>query len=314
MPACRQLSISMLVFALCLLVSATSTVTHAEQSDATYVVRFQEYSKVGDRTKEELRAQQTIKRTILKDEQVVFQQEETNSIEIDAVVEVLEVNEQKQETKCRYVIDRAILKTKDGELSILPEGAEFIAQAGEEEDSFTGPEGERLPEIAQRTLPRVISFSAEGSQMDRLFGSDTPRRVGDSWPADKKALVAMAKARGTEALEEDVEGTATLVAAREHDGKTLLDLEFRAHFEISEPTSPVPVADPESAEVTVAQKVTTPASSSDGLLSQTHTITMRQVLRGKTGTPLAGQVMDGTSSETHSATYEKLPAAKEDTP
>ncbi|MCO6043282.1 hypothetical protein NG895_05130 [Aeoliella sp. ICT_H6.2] len=59
-------------------------------SDVNDVVRFQNYWKAGDRTKEKLRAQQAIQRTILKDEQVVFQQEETNSIEIDAVVEALE--------------------------------------------------------------------------------------------------------------------------------------------------------------------------------------------------------------------------------
>ncbi len=274
-----------------------------------YVVRFPAFAKVGERTKEALRAKQEIKRRVLQGEEVVFSQELTNFIEIDAVVEVLELSERGQPVKSSYVVDRAVVKTKEREIPILPEGAEFIAEAGEEGTTFTGPDGKALPEVAQQTLPRVISFDTEDATIDDLYGSDTPRSVGDSWNADdKQALLAMAKAHNAKVDEDGVEGTATLVAAREVDGETLLDIEIKTELKQMIRPSPFPDAEPESAEVTILQKVTMPADYTKGPLSQSHTLSVRQILRGKEGTRMEGQTLDGTTSETRSETYELLPS------
>jgi hypothetical protein len=58
--------------------------------------------------------------------------------------------------------------------------------------------------------------------------------------------------------------------------------------------------------MSIVQKITMAKDSKEGPLAQSYTVTMQQVLRGKEGTPLAGKILDGQSTEAHSSRYKRL--------
>jgi hypothetical protein len=294
------------------MVLAVAGVAGAQTAEKGYVIRFPGFSHVGDRYEMKVETEQIIERNMLQGEAVVHSEESVSTIEFEGIFKVLEVDDRDMEKKVHCTIKRAVLKTDDDKETVLvSEGTEILAAAGpteKDKDTLERVDGEPLSELAEQLLPKIITFDKGKATMDQAFGSDTPRRVGENWEVNKPTLVAMAKERGMEAAEKDVAGTAKIVSAREVEGEVLLNLEITTDFTFSQLESPVPQADPVSAELSVVHKLTVPEDMSKGPRAQEYEMTMRQVLRGRAGTPIAGITLDGASTERRSATYKTLPA------
>lgn len=298
----------LVLFFLGVAIVASPSVATAQSADKTYVVRFPEVTKVGDRYEVEIDARQSLKRVVREGEAVLNSQEEQVAIDLDGVVKVLEVNERQQEAATHFTVELATVTANNNKTDILAPGSEFLASAGEGDEGtvFTTTDGKDLPEIAQKVLPRVMSLGGDEFTLDKMFGSDTPRRVGETWEADKKMLVELAKSRGVATTEEKTKGTGKIDRVYNQEGQELLDLVFEIAIEVEDRESPVPQAEPVSAKLLIVQEVTITTDPKQGPLAQRVSMTMQQVLRGKEGTPLAGKTLDGENKETHSFRYKPL--------
>ena len=291
------------------IVLLASMATPTQADDATYKVRFPATGRVGHRYDVKLSAVQTLKQSVLQGAKVVASQENTVTIDFQATVEILEVNERKQETKRKYLVHRAVAKMGEQELVILPAETEVIAAAGEEGTEIERTDGKVLEQAAKNLLPQLIQFETGELTTDDVFGSDQPRTVGDQWEGNADALVKMLAQDNEEAKSGAVKSTAKLVAAKATDEGAMLDLVMQVEVDIPNMESPVPVADPVSATVVIEQRIRMLEGSTVGPIGQSSKITTKQILRGKAGSPVEGRLLDGTNIEIRKAVYTELPDA-----
>jgi hypothetical protein len=282
----------------------------ADSDAPTYVVRFPEFADVGDRYKLTLRAEEELKREILNGEQAEQSGDQFTHVDFEATVEVLAVNSRRQAIKRKYTVHRADAKTNDGNGQLLAPEAVIIAEVGDETNTFTTPEGELLPGMASYVLPRIISFDTSRVTLDDLFGSDTPRRVGETWQADPKLFASQMQVLGEDVNKDDLSSSMTFLSAKEEGRRVLLEFQVNTVVRQSNvPAPPVPQTEVTSGNLHLTQKFTMYHGSTDGPVTHDQTMILRHTLRGKPGTFLADKTMEGMNKEVRNAKFELLPPA-----
>jgi hypothetical protein len=293
-----------------MLVVCVSSRASAEPAEPTYRVHFPEFADVGDRYRLTLRAEQELKREILNGKQAEQSGDQFTHVDFEATVEVLAVNSRRQAIKRKYTVHRSDANTNDGGGQLLAPEAVIIAEVGDETNTFTTPAGELLPGMASYVIPRIISFDTSRVTMDDLFGSDTPRSVGETWHADPKLFAAQMQVLGEDVNKDDLSSSMTFLSAKEVSGRVLLEFQVDTVVKQSNvPPPPVPQTEVISGKLHLTQKFTMYHGSTDGPVTHDQTMILRHQLRGKPGTFLADKTMEGMNKEVRNAKFELLPPA-----
>lgn len=225
-----------------------------------------------------------------------------------ATVDVLAVNDRNQETKCRYLIHKAIADFDGREEVIVAPETELDAWVVGARIHFARADGVELSPAAERFFRQLISFDTSAITNDKLYGSDVQRRVGESWNADAELILALAKEQGQDVKADEVSSVATLEAVRRVDGELLFVIGIETDVVLN-PVSPIAQAEPGTMSANITQTITMRETPSKLPIAQTHRIAARQVLQGKDGTQLAGKTLDGVNIESRKIKYQLLPAS-----
>jgi hypothetical protein len=277
-------------------------------ADGEFVLRFGEYAEVGDRYHMQMNAKQSLTRSVLEGEQVLQTSTDETTIEFIATVEVLEVNQRRQATKRKYLVEKAKLIGGENEMQFFEAGDVIIATDGDDAVAFELESGDDMTEAQQHVASKVIAFDTGEVTLGRLYGSETPRRVGESWDADPELVVKLLEDHGIEALKSAVSGQARLVSAEAQEDETILELEFVTTVKQADAKSPLPFAEPEIATITVTQQAKTDEDATKGPIWQLQKIESRQVLTGKADTLAEGKIFDASSIESREVSFKRLAA------
>jgi len=138
-------------------------VCHAE----SHTLKVARPEKVGDKAELSVRALDQTSRTLTADGKAVKEETTYGSGSLDAVREVLAVNDRGRPTKLRFTV-RSLRHTADREAEpgeILPEGGEVIAVRNGRGKSFTVDGGEPGEALA-KALKLVVSLGDENASFD----------------------------------------------------------------------------------------------------------------------------------------------------
>jgi hypothetical protein len=248
----------------------------AAPSDDTrrFVIRFSRPSVVGDRTEVVLeRSEGVVRRRVVdgRTEQETLERH----VSLEAVHTVLSVEPQGRPLRSRYDVARAVVRTPEGERTLVEPGRALVVSRGLGEDGTLELEGggDLAPDIVE-ALDMVLSRRVSPETDDEVFGTREPQLPGASWPIDARVAALGLSRDGLRMEPADLDGEARLIGIERVEGVEcarlsvelvsrrfasdalppeleLRDSVMRARFEGLYPTDPAlpPLAD--SQEITV---------------------------------------------------------------
>jgi hypothetical protein len=109
------------------------------------------------------------------------------------------------------------------EVEVLAAGTKVVARAGKGGTQYA-VNGIPADDSVRESLRRMIalSTSTEAHPWDNLHGTNTPKRVGETWPINAQAAVKTSKQRGYVIKPEDMSGQTELLAVEQSDGEACL--------------------------------------------------------------------------------------------
>jgi len=211
------------------------------------------------------------------------------SITFDGEAEVLEIDRQGRPTRVEYTISRCVSKSNDYEQVIAPKGSVLIARRGPA-GSVYEIDGRALGLSATSALELVIPVARPGATDDEVFGSRTPRRVGETWSIDSAKAIEALKGESDEPVSPgSLTGTTTFGSIKQRHGLPCLVLRSEI---VSEGMIPGLGSFPSNLEVQSSSLSASftgfyPVDESLPVLSDSRRMDMSAVLKGRMGTEQA---------------------------
>lgn len=150
--------------------------------------------------------------------------EQRTHVEFNAVGEVLAVNSTSKPSRVRYTVERFEATNGERVTATLAAGALVEVTFGEDAEHSTVTVGsEPASEPIKKALNDAINLSVSDENEDSVFGTQTPRAVGASWPANIEPLRRHMADGPLEIPAEGMQATVTLtgVVQRESGGPFL---------------------------------------------------------------------------------------------
>lgn len=182
----------------------------AAESPARYTIRIDRAERAGQRWRLRAIGRESRARAVLVRGTAVERSEEAVTVELTALVEVLEVDGAGRQRSMSYTIER-LERSVDGQslASVLDPGRVVTVLRGAE--PVVEIDGAPADPAIVEVLDVVLELD-EDRDDDLVFGSRVPRAVGESWAADPDAMrhtlpdvVARAAMHGTVRVEDHVE-------------------------------------------------------------------------------------------------------------
>ncbi len=144
----------------------------------------QRFRLTNDATREE-----TIHGTL--GEQLVDHQQHSTTIRITAIVEVLGVTPDRSPAALRYTVESASLSVDGAQGAFLEPGAVIEVQTAATADAaVVSVNGQPAPAELLRELRTVLTLNHGSASEDELFGTTTPRAVGETWQPDFSTIAS----------------------------------------------------------------------------------------------------------------------------
>jgi hypothetical protein len=184
----------------------TAGLAHAEDHE----IRLTRPMKKGDKYWLMAKGTRADSSVMTKDGQTVREDELTIRIELQAILEILEVDEAGRPLKEVLGIQYFVYGL-GGELTeAMATGARIYAETVGFSTEFSLAEG-RLPALAEAALDIVVStYRGDVPDEDLIFGTVKYQQVGKSWPVNAEAFSYAMRSSGVEVNQETLEGAATL--------------------------------------------------------------------------------------------------------
>ncbi|MBY0527842.1 MAG: hypothetical protein K2R98_30880 [Gemmataceae bacterium] len=267
----------------------------AHAADDEYPIKLFVPAKVGTRRAVQISGKQVLERITLKDGKPDQNTKSVNVVEFKAKVETQAVNAEGQESKRLITIERFVLiPDGDKEQDALPTGFVLTAETKEGRTVYQPVEkDQKLTRLAEHILPRFFA-NETGATENQMFPIEKPRKVGASWPADKKLLLAQFKGFGIKP--EQLTGAAKLVGVKTVNGKKLLELEMTIAVQSEGPSEEDLISQEFSFKMVRRELV--PVDYSTGPVEHSSEVSMKHVLKGKPGSAKKDLLLDGRSTDT----------------
>lgn len=149
------------------------------------------------------------------------------SIDFNAEMTVGRVDAEGRPTHAIYRIVTCALQTAEGPVELAPTGAKLTAVRDGATTTFT-LDTRPVPPQHGRLLELVAGLGTGGPTDEAIFGSDRPRRVGESWPVNTGAAATMLElAFGLPVRAENVWGVTEFAGHADHEERSCLVLRSR---------------------------------------------------------------------------------------
>ncbi|MFK7988028.1 MAG: hypothetical protein AB8I08_18555 [Sandaracinaceae bacterium] len=232
--------------------SSTPAAPTMEVEDG-HTIQLTRPAAVGDRFQERGLFTRRRQQRVTVDGQAVEEETTEQVLEMALSTQVMEVNARGAAMVTVHTVERAVLRDANGESQVVPVGSvirvrRVVRSGSGEEGSIELVDG-TLSEEALDVLDMAFSTTVSPTGDDDVFGTDTPRQVGDSWPIDTgRAAQDLNKIPSITIAEGQVTGQTQLQSVEEVRGVRCLIVrgEMRAEgFDLSNL--------PEGSEVTTSQ-------------------------------------------------------------
>ncbi len=177
------------------------------------------------------------------------------AVEIDAGVRITAVDDHGLPTQMALQVRKLTVRMNDDQYTPVEEGQTMVASREEGATVFRVEGSGALPAETSEVLASVVDLSPPPVSLDDVFGSDRPRRAGESWSVDAGAASRMFTHMQLNARSRDVEGEVRFPELAEHDGHRCVRLE--ADMDISQLSFPPGALPPgmHVQEASVAQQI-----------------------------------------------------------
>ncbi|HXV74813.1 MAG TPA: hypothetical protein VD788_00725 [Candidatus Polarisedimenticolaceae bacterium] len=190
-----------------------------------YEIRFNRPMAVGDRFLISATGSLTNTTTMIRDEAVVRHDDLSIRIELQALIEILEVDERGRPLRESLGVDFLVYGAGDAPTQALPTGSVIIAETVGSRTDFRLEHGE-LPAMARAALQIVVgTYTGDVPDDDLIFGTTEPQPVGGSWGVDAAAFARAMRANGVVLGSDGLDGTVELVGVERIEGVECLRVE-----------------------------------------------------------------------------------------
>lgn len=197
----------------------------AAKDDREFEVRLAREVKVGDKYAVTSDGAMTRRLKVSSGGQSQDQPEEGVGIHLEGTIEVLALDSIGEESKVSCTVDKCTRITTEGETELLKKGTVFIAEGKGKDTVFSLKDGGELSKEAKEALDLVISLDTNDKVTDdQMFGTKEKKKVGDSWPADAKAVADDATRVNVIIDPKDVEGSFRIDGVEQAQGVECLRL------------------------------------------------------------------------------------------
>ncbi len=146
--------------------------------------------------------------------------------DVEAVQEVLTLDERGEATKLRLTIKKCIIKSKDGHEETIPAGTVITGTLRGGETLFEINDA-KLSETANEVFALLFDLDVGDITSDDVFGTKERKKPGDSWPINVDAGARDLIHDGIEVSPADISGSVSLLDVREYKGQKCLELMAR---------------------------------------------------------------------------------------
>jgi len=205
-----------------LVLTAGALLGGAAHGQETYPIKLNFPSKVGD--KYHLRAQGSSREeTVTSLGARTKNATNATTVELEANIEVLEVDPGGHEKRIACTVETCTVGIGGPTRAPFEKGDVLIVSAQDRKQIFllNSKEVSRETEAALRIVLTTHTTTVDD---DDIFGSRTPRKIGESWPINSKAAIADLNERGNPFVPRSLEGQTILRGVKSVNGKSCLDI------------------------------------------------------------------------------------------
>jgi hypothetical protein len=275
------------------LMLTTAGLAHAEDHE----IRLTRPMKKGDKYWLMAKGTRADSSVMTKDGQTVREDELTIRIELQAILEILEVDESGRPLKEVLGIQYFVYGL-GGELTeAMATGARIYAETVGFSTKFSLAEG-RLPALAEAALDIVVStYRGDVPDEDLIFGTVKYQQVGNSWPVNAEAFSYAMRSSGVEVNQETLEGAATLEGVEKLRDYECLRVKATVQIEDFDMTDLPPGVEFKGGQAEISVSGLFPTDLGLPKLQDTTSVKMEMVLKNNEGA-MAGAVLETRSSRT----------------
>jgi hypothetical protein len=142
-------------------------------------------------------------------DQLLRKNEDVVAVELSADVTILEAASNNWATRKRFTVLSSKITRAGTSGPILPSGTQVVAliQSGQ---TVYEVNQKLVDEEVAGALRSVISLHLVSVADDDMFGTPTPRRIGESWPVSVEAMKKLLKEMGAQGGRQEITGRGTL--------------------------------------------------------------------------------------------------------
>ncbi len=203
---------------LLLLLAGATCVVHADG----YEVQLTRPLEQGARYRLSATGSRSISMLMTRDEAIVRQEERTLLVEIEAQVEILEVDYAGRPLKQALGIELFVYGEGNELTDSMPTGTVIIAETiGLHTEYHVGERG--IPWLAAEALEMVVStYQADIPDDDYIFGTVKLQGLGGSWGVNRQAFADLMRSNGAHVSTDSLDGTVTLEGIEKFSGTECL--------------------------------------------------------------------------------------------
>jgi hypothetical protein len=178
-------------------------------SSQRYPIRLDRSERAGERY--HLLATSTEKTTanVTVSDQVLKKDEDVVAVELSADVTILEAGSNNWATRKRFTVLSSKLTRAGSTGPILPNGTEVIASIKNGQTAYEVKQKPVDEEVA-KALRSVISLHLASVADDDMFGTPTPKKIGESWPVSVDAMKKLLKEMNAQGGRQEITGSGRL--------------------------------------------------------------------------------------------------------
>jgi hypothetical protein len=230
-----------------------------------------------------------------REDEVVRKDELTVRVELQAIVEILQVDESgrplKEELNIQYLVYGL-----GGELTdAMNTGEVVVAETVGTRTEFRLGD-KRLPPLAEAALEIVVStYRGDVPDEDLIFGSTVARSIGESWKVNGEAFAYHMRSTGAGVDQDDLDGSVSLAGVETIQGFKCLRLKAAIQVDGFSMDDLPPGVEIEDGKAEIEFSGLFPLDSSLPKIQDATTVRTEMVLRNNEGA-MAGAVLKTSSS------------------
>jgi hypothetical protein len=219
-------------FLLAIALCATSSVIAQE-----YKIQMQRTAKEGQQFELSCRLQETRRDSATFSGRSSPEQKTNFVAELDALIKVLETDSKGRITKASCTISNCVRVEDQQKRELLPRQAVVLASAGTGNSQFL-VNGKPLDPETQKVVAIGMQLSAEDPFTEDIFGTDRPKKIGESWDINPEYLAGVLKPQKLGITKRNIEGRTTLEQLVKVKGVDCLELASKVYLKNFMPPLP----------------------------------------------------------------------------